>query len=250
MQTKSFNVYDEQNQAVRDAYAMLTANIYLSANDKPNQSIVISSSEPGAGKTYISISLAISMAKSGWRVLLIDGDLRKPSLAKRLNGEAILGLSDYLCSEIELSDVLCRTNVQKLTYIACGNKRSNPIGILCSAKFNEFMQDVKREYDFIIIDSPALGTIADASLLASRADVTLLVVEMGESSIVSIKSAKEQLENVNANLLGVILNKVKKNDYKGYFASYDYFADDSKFLRKAKKARVVPKIIYNKDSKM
>jgi capsular exopolysaccharide synthesis family protein len=232
MQTKTFNVYNEENKAVQDAYAMLTANIHLRGNRREYKTLVLTSCKPKVGKTSIAISLAMTMAGSGWKVLLVDGDMRRPIAGKRLGGDSLLGLSDYLTGEAELSEALCQTNIKNLTFLHSGENRQNPIGLLCSSRFEELNVTARNEYDFVIFDTPALSSVVDASLFAAMADATLLVVEMGNTSLDSLKPAKEQLEKVNANIMGVVLNKVKKNDYKKYFGSFDYFSDDKKFVNK------------------
>lgn len=232
MKTKVFNIYNRENQTVQDAYAMLAASIHLKSSTKNIKSVVITSCKPGVGKTSMAISLSVTMTKSGWKVLLIDADMRKPTKAKRLNKDSTLGLTDYLAGDIELEEAVYNTNIHNLTYISCGEKHKNPIGLLCSARFDEMMDKLKREYDFIIFDTPALTSVADASLMAAKSDTTLLVVEMGVSNLLMLKRAKEQLEKVNAHILGVVLNKVKKRVYVSYYESYNYFFNPKKFLNK------------------
>lgn len=223
MQSKTFHVYDQDNRAVQDAYAMLTANIHLNGRDHRYKTLALTSCKPRVGKTTIAISLAISMASAGWKVLLVDGDMRKQPSDKRLGDVSLLGLSDYLTGEAELRDTLCRTNIPNLTYLHGGESRQNPIGLLCSTRFEELNRIAKEEYDFAVFDTPALSSVVDASLIAARVDATLMVVEFGETSLDSLVPAKEQLEKVNANIMGVVLNKVKKHHYKKFFGSFDYF---------------------------
>lgn len=235
MQTKTFNVYNQENRAVQDAYAMLTANIHLSGINKQYRSLAITSCKPKVGKTSIAITLAITMAGSGWKVLLVDGDLRRPTAGKRLGGDSLLGLSDYLSGDHDLQEVLCQTNITNLTFLHSGEDQRNPIGLLCNTRFEELNRIAKEDYDFVIFDTPSLSSVVDASLIAAKVDATLLVVEIGETSINSLRPAKQQLEKVNATILGVVLNKVKKNDYKKFFGAFDYFMDGKKFLKKSKR---------------
>lgn len=230
IQMKKFNMYDNENRAVRDAYAMLTANIHISNDQKVFRTFSLTSCNPEEGKTSIAISLAITMAHLGWKVLLVDADLRKPTAAKRLNEESELGLSDYLVGNIEFEDAICETNFINLTYFSCGNDHLNPIGLLCSARFEELMGKVKDDYDIVLFDTPALTSVVDGAIVASKVDANLLVVNMGLTTITSLKRVKEQLEKLNANTLGVVLNKVKKRDYKRYFGSYNYFFKSQRFF--------------------
>lgn len=234
MQMKTFNVYDNDNQAVQDAYAMLTANIHISNDQNMLRTFSLTSCNPEEGKTSIAINLAITMAQSGWKVLLVDADMRKPTAAKRLNKKSQLGLSDYLAEDVELNDTLSETNITNFIYCSCGNDHRNPIGLLCSVRFEELLDKVKNDYDIVLFDTPALTTVVDGAIVSSKVDATLLVVKMGVTTLTSLKRVKEQLEKLNANILGVILNKVKKRDYKIYFGSYNYFFDSQRFLKKKK----------------
>lgn len=234
MQTKTFNVYDNGNQAVQDAYAMLTANIHISNDQKTLRTFALTSCNPEEGKTSLAISLSITMTHSGLKVLLVDADMRKPTAAKRLNMGSLFGLSDYLSGEVELHDVLCETNISNLTYFSCGNDHPNPIGLLCSARFEELIGQVRDEYDIVLFDTPSLASVVDGAIIASKVDATLLVVKMDFTSLTSLIRVKEQLEELNSKILGVVLNKVKKRDYKMYFRSYNYFFDSKRFLNNKK----------------
>ena len=234
MQTKTFNVYHNYNKAVQDAYAMLTANIYISNDQKTLRTLVMTSCNPEEGKTSLAISLAITMTQSGWKVLLVDADMRKPTAAKRLNVTSQLGLSDYLAEKVEFDEALSETNINNFTYCSCGNDYHNPIGLLCSARFEDLVAKVRNDYDIVLFDTPALTSVVDGAIVASKVDATLLVVKMGSTTLTSLKRVKEQLEKLNANILGVVLNKLKKRDYKRYFGSYNYFFNSQRFLNNKK----------------
>ncbi|NBJ14705.1 MAG: CpsD/CapB family tyrosine-protein kinase [Dehalobacter sp. 4CP] len=234
MQIKTFNVYDNDNNAVRDAYEMLTAGLLINNNGR-SKTFALLSCKPEEGKTSLAISLSISIARSGWRVLFVDADMRKPTAAKRLNAEAQLGLSDYLEGRGRLEEVISNTNIPNLTYLSCGTDCSNPIEKLCAVRFQKLFEQVKIEYDYIIFDTPALESVFDGAIVASKADATMLIVKAGFTSKKSLQRAKEQLHGVNAKLIGIVLNKVKKRDYKRYYSSYNYFFNSNRFLKKAKK---------------
>ncbi|EQB22194.1 hypothetical protein UNSWDHB_476 [Dehalobacter sp. UNSWDHB] len=231
MQLKTFNVYDNQNKAVQDAFDMLTAKIHINNSQKKLKTFALTSCRPGEGKTSLAISLAISIAHSGWRVLLVDGDMRKPTASKRLSKETQMGLADYLAGKIEFSEAVSETNITNLFYFACGTDCLNPVELLCSARFQELINKARSRYDFVLFDTPALEIVADANIIASNVEATLIVVEAGSTSLVNIKRVKEQLENLNANILGVVLNKVKKHEYKRYFSSYNYFHKKNGFFK-------------------
>ncbi|MCG1024359.1 CpsD/CapB family tyrosine-protein kinase [Dehalobacter sp.] len=223
MQLKTFNVYDNKNKAVQDAYDMLTAKIHINNNEKKLKTFALTSCNPKEGKTSLAISLAISVARSGWKVLLVDADMRKPTNEKRLNQESQLGLAEYLSGKIELNEGICQTNIANLTYLSCGMNPNNPVELLCSMRFKQLLEKVPSNYDYVLFDTPALESVADGSIIASNVDAALLVVEAGTTSMKSLKRAKEQLASLGANLTGVVLNKMKRRDYKKYYGSYNYF---------------------------
>jgi len=223
MQRKTVKVYDNKNEAVKDAYAKLTANIHMSNDRKVLKTFVLTSCNPQEGKTFLAISLAATMAQAGWNVLLVDADMRKPTAAKRLNQGSIFGLSDYLMGEVDFIDALCETNITNLTYLTCGNGHPNSMGLLCSTHFEILISNARNSYDIVLFDTPALTSAVDGTIVASKVDATLLVVKMGVTTLTTLKRVKGQLENLNTNILGVVLNNMKKRDYKRYFAFYNYF---------------------------
>ncbi|HEX9059907.1 MAG TPA: CpsD/CapB family tyrosine-protein kinase [Clostridia bacterium] len=232
MQTKTFNVYNQKNQAVQDAYSMLASYIHLKNGENSVKSVAFTSCKPGVGKTTLCISLAVTMAEAGWKVLLVDTDIRKPSDAKRLNSDSECGLTDYLMGSVDLSNALCKTNISNLTYISCGKNQSNPSGLLCSPKFDEFFERTKNLYDFIILDTPSLLSVSDGMIVASKADATVLAAEAGVTDITGLQRAQKMLSQVEANVIGVVLNRVKKRQYRTYFESYNYFQNAKKFFTK------------------
>ncbi|MDR3583746.1 MAG: CpsD/CapB family tyrosine-protein kinase [Desulfosporosinus sp.] len=234
MQAKTFDMYDNKNQAVQEAYAMLTTNILMSDDQEMFKTIAMTSYNPEEGKTSLAISLAIMMAHSGGKVLLVDADMRKPTAAKRLNKSSLFGLSDYLAENIEFNDVLSETNITNLTYCSCGNEHRNPMGLLYSSRFEDLVHKLANDYDIVIFDTPALSSVVDGAIVASSVDATLLVVKMGFTTLASLKRIKNQLEKLNVNILGVILNRVQKHDYKKYFGSYNYFFNSKRFVENKK----------------
>lgn len=234
---RKFNLYAHDNKAVQDAYDMLTVNIHILNSRQNLKTFVLTSCNPGEGKTTLAISLAISMAGAGWKVLLVDADMRKPKSAKRLNEGFPFGLSDYLTGNKEYNEVIDETNIPKLKYLSCGSFSLNQVELLCSARFEELLAQIGSEYDFVIFDAPAIETVADATIIAAKVDATLLVVKMGSTKLSSLKRAKQKLEDLNANVLGSVINKVAKNEYKTYIGSYDYFFNEKRFLKNKRKKK-------------
>lgn len=231
MQSKLFDIYDQENSAVQDAYALLTANVHFINGRGKCKTITLTSWEPRVGKTTVAINLAISLARSGWRTLLVDTDIRKPGTYKRLNNEIMHGLSDIILDNKSLVETIVTTNITNLTYLPVGKDYDNSVELLCSPNFSEVVEKVKDIYDFVLFDTPALASVIDGALVASATDGVLLVAEIGKTKLTALKNAKEQLEKAQTNIMGVVINKVKKRDYVKYAESYNYFA---RYKKKAK----------------
>lgn len=214
----------QENQAVRDAYSMLSGNIYMETENRNIRSIVITSSEPKVGKTSVATNLAMTMASLGKKTILIDADMRKEttqvSIPKWVSN---LGLSQYLSSNAEYEEIICYTNVEGFRYIPNGGIASNPIGLICSEKFAALLDRLKGEFEYIIFDSPPLDTVSDAIIISTKADTAILVAKLGSTDLTAINRAKDKLEKANANILGVLINGVNKKHYKKYLNSYKYF---------------------------
>ncbi|MBC8062937.1 MAG: CpsD/CapB family tyrosine-protein kinase [Clostridiaceae bacterium] len=236
MRDKIYNLGGQENQAVSDAYSMLSGNIYMESENKKIKSIVITSSEPKTGKTSVATSLAITMASWGKRIILIDADMRKRNDSKVLKKGSDFGLSQYLNGSAEFEEVLCDTNFDGLMYIPNGSIALNPIGLICSSRFVKLLESLKNEFDYILLDTPPLDAVSDAAVISAKVDSVLLVAKMGKTDLASVNRAKEKLEKANANLLGVVINTVNKRHYKRYLNSYKYFYNDKNEIGKNEKS--------------
>lgn len=235
MSKKSKAANNEIKSSVKEAYKTLRSNIQFSSLDKKIQTIVVTSSGPGEGKTTTAARLAISMAQASKKTILIDCDLRKPNIHKFFKISNLYGLSSFLIDEIKLSEVLQTTNEANLSIITLGTKPPNPSELLASTKMKNFIESLKSEYDCIILDTPPVILVTDALILSQYADGCLLVVAAGETHKEAVKKAKKLIENVNGNILGIVLNKLdlRKRKYYGY-DNY-YYSDDIGASTKIKK---------------
>lgn len=232
---KVINLYRCDDQIINDAYDRAVVNIYLQKEKYGHKSFLLCGSDAGVGTTSISVELAISLSVAGWKTLLIDGDLRKGNNYKRLNQDATLGLSDYICAKATLEECIYDTNWELLHYIPGGLiQEESPVRQLCSVNMDKAMKQLQQEYDFIIIDVPSLNSSVDARILAIKADATILVMAMKISTMKSLEEARNQLEKAGGNIIGVIENKVDMAEYKKYIKDYDYFKQ-KKYIKKAKK---------------
>lgn len=220
---KKLDIYRNQNYMLNDAFDQTVMNIHIQKEQNGYKSYTICGCEPGDGSTTVAINLAASLAASGWKTVLVDGDMRKSNNYKRLNEEATLGLSNYLMEQAEIDDVIYETTTDLLYYIPCGDLISNPVRLLCSNKMEEAQKALTERFDFIIYDMPAMNAAMDANVLAVKSDACILVVSMGETSKKGLMSATNTLKESKANLLGVIINKTEMDEYRRYRKDFDYF---------------------------
>lgn len=216
-------LYRHQNSIVNDAYDRMVAGIHLHKKNSGFSTFAVTGCEPGVGATTIAISLAISMSLSGCKTVLIDTDMKKGANNKRLNQEIEYGLSHYLAGAVPIETILCTTNYENLKYITCGQVNNNALELLCSSNFDKLMTYIKENFDMAIFDSPSLNATVDTSILAAKTDSVILVAEQNKTTTKQIKASKRELDNVGANLLGIVLNHVDKNEYKSFLKHYNYF---------------------------
>lgn len=240
----TFNLMDMPTE---EAYNILRTNIQFCGVVNKIKTLTVTSCNPGEGKTTISFNLAKSMVKAGLKTLLVDMDLRKPNLAKvagvnweKEAGGAAKGITDFISGDCEIEDVIYETAFKNFFIIPCGTIPPNPAELLSTEKFSRFIEDAKTyffkaakgQFDMVIFDSPPLRSVIDAAVLAAKTDGTLLVIKTGAVNYKAVQQVKEQLERVNANLVGVVLNRMKKRDhnyyYSYYYNNYGNDKDDSK----------------------
>jgi len=226
--------HTDPKSPISEAYRTLRTNIQFSSLDKPLRSIAVTSSGPGEGKTTTTINLAITMAQSGSKVLLIDGDLRKPKIHKIFRINNAVGLTNILVNELDYKENVSSTYIEGLNILTAGVIPPNPSELLASNRMKQFLDKVKNDYDFVLIDTPPAAVVTDASILSTIVDGTLLVCASGEVAIEAATRAKGLLENVNANIIGVVLNKIKIN--KSNYSQYYYYAyEEEEYTKKKKK---------------
>lgn len=221
---------------IAEAYRTLRTNIQFSDLDKTLKTIIITSSAPGEGKTTSICNLAVTMAQANNKVLLIDCDLRKSQLHKRFELSNQKGLTNILAQKIPHQEIIQKTKAGALDVLTAGPKPPNPSELLGSKAMKDFLSLVSKDYDRILIDAPPIGVVTDAGILSTITDGVILVVAAKQAPIEAVQRSKELLDRVNANILGVVLNKIP-NDSRGYYSQYyyqDYYGEDDE--AEAKKA--------------
>ena len=212
----------EQDFRSNEAYKTLRTNIEFAGADK--KVIMLTSSAQNEGKSTVSLSLALSIAEGGKKVLFIDADLRKSVLIGRhhIHGE-IKGLSHFLSGRAELKDVIMKTQQDGLYILFAGVVPPNPAELLGTRRLEALIEGARKAYDYVIIDAPPLGSVIDGAIIARCCDASILVVAANTISRKFAKSVKDQLEKTGCPILGVVMNKVdlKQNKYYGsYYGGY------------------------------
>lgn len=233
---EKLEIYKNDNYILNDAFDQAVMNLHIQKKQNGYKSFVICGCEAGDGATTVAINIAAALASSGWRTVLIDGDMRKQNRYKRLNENATSGLSDHLMLHAKLDEVIYETTTENLAYIPCGTLIDNPVRLLCSSKMNEVREKLSERFDFIIFDMPAVNAAMDAEVIAVSVDATILVSSLGETSKKGLINAANELTRVKANLIGTIINRTDMEQYRDYHEEYDYFQNE-RYLKKMSKRK-------------
>jgi len=203
-----------------EAFRVLRTNLQFLDLDQQPRCLVISSALQGEGKTMASTNLAIALAQTGRRTLLIDGDLRRPRVAGQLGLDAAVGLTTVLVGNTDVKDAIQVHEASGLHFLASGAKPPNPTEILQSRVTHDLIRELGNSYDMVIIDGPPLLPVADAAVLATIADGVILVVHHGKTSRDAVGDAIMRLEQVGGRLFGLAVNMIPKRATGGYYYYY------------------------------
>lgn len=220
-------VYNNPKSPISEAYRTLRTNIQFSNFENNMNVILVTSSGPSEGKTTTAGNLALTFSQSGKKVLIVDCDLRKPSLHKKFGISNQAGLSNILVENLKLEEVAVN-KIDNLFVLPSGTIPPSPAELLGSKKMKNFIEEMRNQFDFIILDSPPIIAVTDAQILSTISDGVLLVISSSEADREAAQRAKELLKNVNANILGVVLNKVDLKSRNGYGYYYYYGSDKEK----------------------
>lgn len=208
-----------------EAYRVLRTNlIFARKDDKLNTAAVVSAGA-GEGKSTTVLNLATVFAQSGQRVLVVDSDLRRPTLHKLLGVTNNLGLTNYLLKQNTLEEVIQTTKVPSLDFLASGKLPSSSLGILSSSQMKDLINELKQRYDFVFFDSPPIMGVSDASILASEVDMTIQVIQYRRYPQPMNIRAKQLIEKVGGNLVGIVLNNINMSQDESYYYYSGYYHD-------------------------
>ena len=227
-QTHELATLSQPHSVVSEAYRALRTSILLSTSKHPPQTILITSGQPREGKTTTALNLAITLAQRGDRVVLIDSDLRRPRVHRSFGMSNDVGLSSFLAGVVGIDDLpRAVAHIPNLFVISSGPTPPNPAELLSSEPMVGLFAELRRQFDFIVMDSPPAITVADSMILAAHADGVMLVIHGGVTTRESLRQAHKLLSGVNARMLGVVLNNVdiRSADYQYYYTYYygDYY---------------------------
>ncbi len=200
--------------------AIKTLRTNLLFMGKQVQMVMFTSCYPNEGKSDIALSLAREIGNAGKRVLLVDADIRKSVYVTRYGiRKKVKGLTQYLSGQVEKQLIIYETNFQNLDIIFAGPVAPNPSELLGESIFGEMLEELKMRYDYILLDTPPIGNLIDAAVVAQKCDGAILVIESGAVSYKVAKKAKDQLNKSGCRILGAVLNKVdtKKDKYYSYY---------------------------------
>jgi succinoglycan biosynthesis transport protein ExoP len=208
-----------------ESYRNIRTSILLSFSEKPPKKIVITSPNPSEGKTTTVVNTAIALSQTGARVLIVDGDMRHPRIHKIFNQENGAGLSNFLSGNVPLDLIIKQTEVPNLYYIPSGPIPPNPSELIGSNLFKEMVKVLGNRFDHVVLDSPPALGFADSVILSTSVDGVILVVLGGKTPRETLQRAKEVLHQVNAKILGVVINRVDihRSDYGYYYYRYHYY---------------------------
>ncbi|MGN1318089.1 MAG: CpsD/CapB family tyrosine-protein kinase [Lachnospirales bacterium] len=224
-------VNDDTRFNIKEAYNELRTNVAFSISKKECKVICVTSALASEGKSTTSVNNAITFAKSGKRILLIDCDLRKPTVDKVLNIKSDKGLSDILVSESDIDEAICKQVYENLDVITSGKIPPNPVELISSEIMADTIEKLREKYDYIFIDAPPVNVVTDAALISKYTDGVIVVVRQYVAEKNMVRDAVNKLKFVNAKIIGFVLNDVtsSKTGY-GYYkygkkSRYGYYSN-------------------------
>ena len=208
-----------------EAYRVLRTNLLFSRKEENLNTIVVVSAGAGEGKSTTTINLATVFAQAGNRVLIVDSDLRRPTLHKLFKVTNNLGLTNYLLKQNTIAEIVQTTGVPNLDFMASGKLPNSSMGILGSSQMKQMITELKQRYDYIFFDSPPILGVSDASILASEVDLVMQVIQYRRYPQPMTIRAKQMIEKVGGNFVGIVLNNINMSQDEGYYYYSGYYHD-------------------------
>jgi capsular exopolysaccharide synthesis family protein len=221
----SLLAYHQPGALEAEAYKSLRTALYFSTRGERHKVIQVTSPNMGDGKSTLAANLAVCIAQSGKSVVLVDADCRRPRLHRLFGVRGELGLTSAIIGECGPQEAVQPTDVPHLSLLPCGPRPTNPAELLTSPKFEELLNELRGQYDFVLVDSPPLLAVTDPCVVAARADGVLLTIRVSKNGRPAAERAKEMLVGMGAKVLGVVVNGIGK-EAGAYGYSYRHYRYD------------------------
>ncbi|TDL93401.1 polysaccharide biosynthesis tyrosine autokinase [Macrococcus brunensis] len=213
-------VHSEPKSPISEQYRTIRTNILFSSVDKQMKTILLTSGAPNAGKSTTAANVAIAFAQTGKRTLLIDCDLRRPTMHYTFETNNANGLSNAIVNDLSIQDLIKQTDIKDLELLTAGPIPPNPAELLQSNKMKSILSHLESCYDLVILDTPPVLSVADATILSDLVDGVLIVTNTKTNSREELRKTKDSLLKANANILGVVLNNKKMTTNDSYYYYY------------------------------
>ena len=224
---------DPKNPAA-EAYRVIRTSVQFAQAGKELQTIALTSCTPNEGKSTTIANLAVVLTQAGKSVLLIDCDMRNPTVHKNFNLSNKIGLSSCISMGTAVADAVQATGIEGLDALTAGVIPPNPSELLGSEQMKNLLQRAKEQYDYVLIDTPPVMPVTDALIVSRFVDGMILVIASAEVKVEMAREVKNQLVNAGANIIGVVLNKVR-SEHHGYgYGYYYYYGNDGEKHKKSK----------------
>ena len=239
------NLYEKENKLLNSAIDKITVEIIDKKNGSGAQVIAVTACSPLAGTTSTTISLAIAMAATSRKTVLVDCDVRKSGIYKKTNDHVGKGLTDYASDKDEdyimVDELIYPTNVENMFCIPCGITEENPTRVLCSEKLDKLIDELRQTFDCVILDCPSVSVVPDAQIMFKKVDGIILVAALGETKRSQIKDSRRLIAEYNEQFYGMIVNKIPHDIYKKNVKNADYYLTDKKGRQRFAKAKAYKK---------
>jgi capsular exopolysaccharide synthesis family protein len=218
--------FDQQNSAIAEAFRKLRTNLQFLAVDNPPRVIVVTSSTPSEGKSTTSINIALALAEAEHNVVLVDGDMRRPTIHKYLDLVGVVGLSTVLSGQATIDEALQKSRFPGLTVLTAGAVPPNPSELVGSLAAKKVLSNLRQEFDYVIVDSSPLLAVTDAAILAANSDGVLMMTRFGQTKRDQLMHAISSLRDVGAVVLGAVFTMTPTRSSSAYSYSYSYQTED------------------------
>ncbi len=232
--------FETENSAIAESFRKLRTNLQFLAVDHPPRVILVTSSLPNEGKSTTAVNIALALAESGHTVLLLDGDMRRPTIHKCLDIVGSVGLSTVLSGGTSVDEALQESKFPRLTVLAAGASPPNPSELLGSLVAKSLLNELSTRFDYIIIDTAPLLAVTDAAVLAANCDGTLMMARFGRTKRDQLAQSVRILDDVGAKLLGAVLTMTPARRRGSSYYHYGYYGNHDQRSGEASGGRITP----------